>query len=375
VDLRKVASLRQESKSRQEAAENESGISRDTSRASSQESIPKLDESSESVDSDQTPLASDANSDLDATPTKRAESLIEDQADVQVEAQTEVHAQVRRDDLSTDVELHDSVAALSIEVTDTEPVPVDISEITQEVNKQGRYRGASIGSMSATTESSRISTPPGSSLRLGLVNSDDELRSPTFPLYAYPDAKMMPPPPPPSSIGGRSRGKSVSSISSNPSEILSYFQASTPGTSLTPQSTLSMGRFPPVPEHEVAHHPVPSRKVSNRAEAREAKKQAEDDVLQLAQLPPSLDSSRSLAAQLAAYGDSHALEQEFADRESARGGRKVVKREDIDGDETSGWSGMSESESWFSANSGTESGEGSGLPSEASSKRSRRKGV
>ena len=43
-----------------------------------------------------------------------------------------------------------------------------------------------------------------------------------------------------------------------------------------------------------------------------------------------------------------------------------------DGDETSAWSGMSEGESWFSANSGTDSG--SGMRSEVSSKRSRRKG-
>lgn len=358
VDLRKVASVNQETKSRQEAAEHEGTSSKDGSRTTSQESIPLYEEPSEATDSDQTPQASDAASDIDTTPTKPSETVAGLLAESIKEEETIA--------LST----NESTAPLSIEVI--EPTPVNISDITQAVRKQGRYRGASIGSMSATTESSRVSTPPAS-LRMSSLNSDDEPRSPTYPLYTYPDSKTMPPPPPPSSVGGRSRGKSVSSISSNPSEILSYFQASTPGTSLTPQSTLSMGRFPPVPEHEVAHHPAPSRKVSNRAEAREAKRQAEDDVLQLAQLPPSLDSSRSLAAQLAAYGDSHALEQEFADRESARGGRKAKQSED--GDETSGWSGMSESESWFSANSGTDSAGGSGLRSEVSSKRSRRKGA
>ncbi len=124
------------------------------------------------------------------------------------------------------------------------------------------------------------------------------------------------------------------------------------------------GRFPPVPEHGVAHHPSPRRKVSNRQEARQAKKQAEDDVLQLAQLPPSLDSTRSLAAQLAAYGESLEVEEEFAKRE-----RKW--RGSIGGD---GDTGGSDSESYFSARSDVESMRGSRPASAISSSKSKRKG-
>jgi hypothetical protein len=239
----------------------------------------------------------------------------------------------------------------------TEPTLVEIGDPPKsQANRKGRYRGASVGSMSFTTESLRLSTPPGSTTRLSLLPSDDEPRLPTYvyPPYGNNDAKLMPPPSVPSD-GGRARGKSVSSVSSIPSDLsVSYFLPSTPGTSLTPQSTLSMplGRFPPVPENEVAHHPAPRRKVSNRQEAKEAKKQAEEDVLQLAQLPPSLDSSRSLAAQLAAYGESVEVEEKFAAREKrAKGSTSGVSGED----ETEG----SESESYFSARSDAEDSRGS----------------
>lgn len=57
------------------------------------------------------------------------------------------------------------------------------------------------------------------------------------------------------------------------------------------------------------------RKISSHAEAHEALKQDEADVLELAQMPASEDSSRSLADQLAAYGESHALAAEFARHE------------------------------------------------------------
>jgi len=174
----------------------------------------------------------------------------------------------------------------------------------------GRYRGASIGSIA--TNSSRIS---GSSLRMSSITDEASDRG---------SKKTAPPPPPPSvssMADSRSRGISVSSTSTSTSGMgFSYMQsASTPGTSLTPQSTLSVhltSGFPPVPEHEVAPHPLPRRKVSSRAEAADIVKQNEDDILQLAQLPASLDSSRSLAAQLAAYGENHAIEQEFAEREA-----------------------------------------------------------
>jgi hypothetical protein len=48
------------------------------------------------------------------------------------------------------------------------------------------------------------------------------------------------------------------------------------------------------------------------------------DILSLAQLPPSLDSSRSLAAQLAAYGENHQLEQQIA-AEERRAKRRAAK--------------------------------------------------
>lgn len=64
--------------------------------------------------------------------------------------------------------------------------------------------------------------------------------------------------------------------------------------------------------HEGRPFPPPPRKISSHAEARDAMEQDERDVLSLAQMPHSELSSRTLADQLAAYGESHALAQEFA---------------------------------------------------------------
>lgn len=66
----------------------------------------------------------------------------------------------------------------------------------------------------------------------------------------------------------------------------------------------------PIPEGRPLR--PPHRKISSHAEARDAMKQDERDVLSIAQMPHSELSSRSLADQLAAYGESHALAQEFA---------------------------------------------------------------
>ena len=250
--------------------------------------------------------------------------------------------ETERGEVTTD----DEETTQSEPVITSRPVQSQIIEMIEPrpTRQYGRYRGASIGSVSATTESSRISTPPGSSLRMSLINSDEEQRSPKYAQKVVLDSKMMPPPPAPmrAVADGRARGKSVSSMSSSTSGMGTYFHSTSPsGSSLTPASTLSLhtGGFPPVPENEVAHHPVTRRKVSSRAEVQDLVKQAEDDILQLANLPPSLDSSRSLAAQLATYGENHAIEAEYAERERRLRGSESGKSSDGD--------------SWFSAQSDT----------------------
>jgi hypothetical protein len=69
--------------------------------------------------------------------------------------------------------------------------------------------------------------------------------------------------------------------------------------------------------------PTP-QKALTREEAKNLVKQNEMDILSLAQLPPSLDSSRSLAAQLAAYGENHQLEQQIA-AEERRAKRRAAR--------------------------------------------------
>ncbi|WWD18442.1 hypothetical protein CI109_102894 [Kwoniella shandongensis] len=214
--------------------------------------------------------------------------------------------------------------------TTRSPEHVDDAHTTPAV--MGRSRGASVNSF--TTDSSRLSTPPASSFRMSTITNDSESsRS-----YSHRSTKggnaplsVM------SVIDSRPRGKSVSSTSSGASGRHSYMQTnSTPATSLTPPSALSLSLsgpgFPPVPEHEVvASHPVArrtltSRTISSRAEAKKELEENESNILQLAQMPQSQDSSRSLAAQLAAYGESHAIEQEFAELE--RRGVRLGSSED-----------------------------------------------
>jgi hypothetical protein len=239
------------------------------------------------------------------------------------------------------------------------------------VRVQGRFRGASIGS--GTTESSRLATPPGSTVRAASFTSEEggSERYDSSALGVIGSRRLrvegkgtMSPPTPSSPMlpmlvttldtrPSRPRGISTSSTSPTTASAsgsgsasglaLSFLQSQsqsqsqlTPSTSLTPgsapASTPGLG-FPPVPEHEVASSspspsrpspPVTGRKISSRAEAADLVRQNEDDVLQLAQLPPSLDSSRSLAAQLAAYGESHAIEQEFAKQERKQ--RRAARR-------------------------------------------------
>lgn len=172
--------------------------------------------------------------------------------------------------LTLDTPDGDSEVTSSTELRDTPHVGPDV----------GRFRGESIGS--ATTDSSRglrtppsmqVMTPPGSGKRRS--SNEDDVQP----------GKV-------DKRGTRSRGHSVTSIGSG---------------------------FPPVPEHEVTDSNIPPRppvrKISSHAEAKDIMEQAERDVLELAQMPATADSSRSLADQLAAYGDSHDIAEEFARQE------------------------------------------------------------
>jgi hypothetical protein len=189
-----------------------------------------------------------------------------------------------------------------------------------------RLRGASIGSF--TTDSTRLSTPsqstnPHMSIASGGNGSElyaTSTRSPQI------QTDKIPPRVPSNSVvsEGRARGNTVSSYSSGTSGMNFSTgpsgSASTPGTSLTPTS--AVGTFPPVPEHEVA--PTSPRKALTREEAKKLVKQNEQDILQLAKLPSSVDSSRSLAEQLAAYGENHQLEQQIA-AEERRSKRRAAR--------------------------------------------------
>ncbi|WVQ83009.1 hypothetical protein IAT38_005147 [Cryptococcus sp. DSM 104549] len=251
--------------------------------------------------------------------------------------------------------------------------------------RNGRIRGGSIGSITSLTES-RISSPPPSTFRMSAITDDGDkrgkvTRSDPHPYHPHGNSHGH---------HGRPRGNTVSSTASSgggSGGLHSTLQlGSTPPTSLTPPSALSPSLggtsssapvsasgsasgagFPPVPEHEVVSHPptrrrLTSRTISSHAEAQEAVKQSESEILQLAQLPPSLDSSRSLAAQLAAYGESHAIEQEFAEMErrekEGRGRGEGVDRESVKGSE-GGESYYTAAESRWSAGSGSVSGSGS----------------
>ena len=205
------------------------------------------------------------------------------------------------------------------------------SAVSESSRIPGRFRGASIGSV--TTESSRLSTPPGSSMRKSSFASEDmvfdRFLGERWLLYAQAraedktPARLAPPSYAPSYppavqvyVDTRARGNTVSSTST--SSHSASIPISTPPTSLSPPSTLSFtlaSAFPPVPEHDIAMPPPTRRKISTRAEVREAVKQNEDDIMQLAQLPLNLESSLSLAAQLAEYGDNHAREQAMAEEE------------------------------------------------------------
>ena len=236
-----------------------------------------------------------------------------------------------------------------------------------------RFRGASIGSVNSTT--SRISTGPGSSVRFSEGSDDGHSERHA----RYQDAlKMHPPasmpvPIQPGVINGpggsafvldtRPRGKSVSSIGTTTTMSGSGYQyslpLSTPATSITPPSTISItlggkGLFPPVPEHGTLSDPAPGspslgndadaklkRTPSSKAEVADMIRQAGDGVLHFAQMPESSESSRDLAAQLAAFGDGMALQEEMARqerrerRERRRMYRELSGRNHVQGDDVS----------------------------------------
>jgi hypothetical protein len=264
------------------------------------------------------------------------------QAVEEAEARSEVGS-VKDDDESVNAEEEEKAVETAQEIT---PRGSDEEDITpeatpavekpepdhaeyQEMPLPNRHRGESIGSF--TTDSTRLSTPsqstnPHASIASGGDTSElypTSTRSPKF----TSDKTLRAPP---SSVvsEGRKRGNTVSSYSSGTSAQ----NPSTPGTSLTPTSAV----FPPVPEHEVA--PTSPRKALTREEAKKLVKQNEQDILQLAQLPTSVDSSRSLAEQLAAYGENHQLEQQIAAEErrfKRRAARSVSRSRASDGDEES----------------------------------------
>ncbi|OWZ44040.1 hypothetical protein C349_03084 [Cryptococcus neoformans var. grubii Br795] len=214
---------------------------------------------------------------------------------------------------------HDEISRL----TASDKGDILSASLHSRASKSGRIRSGSIGSV--TTDASRISSSP-SAFRISSITDDpDPFRRP----------KPSPLPQPPLRADSRARGFSLSSNSSGASGAAhSNLQTvSTPSTSLTLPSALSVtqpvpgvgvsgvsGGFPPVPEHEAVSHPsiqrrLTSRTILSQAEAQEAMKQSENEILQLAQLPPSLDSSRDLAAVLAAYGESHEMAKKFAEEE------------------------------------------------------------
>ncbi|BEI96303.1 hypothetical protein CcaverHIS631_0112520 [Cutaneotrichosporon cavernicola] len=200
-----------------------------------------------------------------------------------------------------------------------------------------RFRGESVGSQlthsAHTPPSSRIMTPPGSGGNR--VHPETDLRSLGF-LPESPQTK-------PTRTSSIKRTNSIKAAtmsglgsglpseragpSSLPSERL---LASNVPERRSPLLRSASPRYSPgvhrsaslrsssqrstleVPIAEGRPLRPPQRNISTHAEARDAMEQDERDVLSIAQLPHSELSSRTLADQLAAYGESHALAEEFA---------------------------------------------------------------
>lgn len=290
-----------------------------------------------------------------------------------------------------------------------------------EPTSSARLRGASIGSF--TTDSTRLSTPSVSTNpQMSIVSYDTSSeryhqynQSPTFATASEKiQSRALQ-----NSVNTtetqngngdgngdgngetRPRGNTTSSESSGSGMNFSGSghgsglpSASTPNTSMTPPSALGMGKHlsvSPVPEHQQFQHSQHSqhsqtetlshssshsqrphsretalssespRKALTREEAKNLVKQNELDILQLAQLPQSLDSSRSLAAQLAAYGENHQLEQQIASDERRAKRRAAAGKAKAGG--VGGVGGVNHSdgsESYMTATSGDETPSQSG---------------
>lgn len=162
-----------------------------------------------------------------------------------------------------------------------------------------RFRGESIGS-NGTASSRLILTPPGSTAptfghtttlpRTEESERESDMRS----LGLIVDGAM--------SSGARSRAQSASSGPTN----YGHPKPLTPVTRSPGAAGNGLSR-----ESSRAPRPA-SRQISTHAEAQDVLEQTERDILEIAQMPLTQDSSRSLADQLAAYGESHAIAQEFA---------------------------------------------------------------
>lgn len=164
----------------------------------------------------------------------------------------------------------------------------------------GRYRGESIGSY-WTDSSGGVLTPPSS--------------------------RVLTPP-----------GSRHTSVAEDDIRFLGLVPAegnALPGIPRTSETSLSAiaAKFPPVPENGISRNmPAsapprpPTRTISSHAEAKTAMEQAERDVLELAQIPDTASANRDLASQLAAYGETHAIAQEFAlaEQKSSRTSRSSV---------------------------------------------------
>nr|ODO01025.1 hypothetical protein L204_01750 [Cryptococcus depauperatus CBS 7855] len=217
-------------------------------------------------------------------------------------------------------------------------------------SKYSRIRSGSIGSIQSDTSRS-----PPSTLRLTTIAGDSSsMRHNKLGQSLTKD------------LQSRQRGRSVSSTSSGASgtaQSLGFKDSSTPSTSLTIPSILSVpasgerGSFPPVPEHEVMTHPpakgsLTSAVISSHAEAQEAIKQSENEILELAQFPLNQESVRDLQAHLAVLGEKHEIERAFAEQETR---------------ETQEGKADDDGESWYTAN--TYQSRGSGKESDEESLR------
>lgn len=171
-------------------------------------------------------------------------------------------------------------------------------------DQTGRYRGESIGSNQTDSTGGVLTTPPSS-------------RVLTPPGSRHP------------SVGDELDVRCMGMV---PTESNALH-----GVPRTSESSLSAiaAKFPPVPENGVARNmPTtapprpPVRTISSHAEARTAMEQAERDVLELAQVPDTASANRDLASQLAAYGETHAIAQEFerAERRTSRTSRSSSDR-------------------------------------------------